>query len=284
MHNVLTKEEFLQFRQEGFVIKNVLERGDVERYGESVGARMAQRSDAAPKMCNIQFLQPAHAIRGIHSIIKHSPILEVCRDVLDGGGMILDGASLFYAEQGVDYRQGWHRDVMQMPDDDILDSWFSPTHFHNSVQVNIPLRADSCLWLVKGSHARQFTEYEKMLFHGSKKLAPVDDRQEPFGDQILLQPGQAIFYNNLAIHRGYGGVLAEERMTVQLGYHSTRAAPTCHFGVLDFREYTHEYLESLEDDVRQMLSEHIAQRLAWQNSDIYFERHREFVENSFQVK
>jgi hypothetical protein len=284
MDKILTEAELLQFQKEGFVVKSVLAHEDIERYISAINLKRPRQSSDAPKMCNIQFLQPKTAIKDIQSIIINSSILDVCRAVLGGGEIVLDGASLFFAEKGVDYRQGWHRDVMQMPDDDVQDSWFTPDHFHNNVQVNIPLRADSCLWLVKGSHVRLFNERERTLFRGSRKMALVDDGSEQMGDRLSLLPGQAVFYNNLAIHRGYGGVLAEDRMTIQLGFHSTRADPTCHFGVLNYNEYTNEYLQGLDERVRQMLLVHVSKRRAWEDSDIYFQHHRKFVESSFQVK
>jgi ectoine hydroxylase-related dioxygenase (phytanoyl-CoA dioxygenase family) len=285
MDNILTPAEIFQYQIEGFVVKNVLAPEDVSRYLDAIKSARPRSPNETPKMANIQFLQPETAIRGIHSIITNLNVSAVCRDVLGGGDIVLDGASLFCGERGIDYRQRWHRDVMQLHDEDILDSWFAPDHFHNNIQVNIPLLADSCLWLVKGSQARPFTNKEQTLFRGSRKTAPIDDTDEPIGDQFLLHPGEAIFYNNLTIHRGYGGVLAEDRMTIHLGFHSSRADPTYHFGTLDYREYTDEYLQGLDANVRQTLQMHISHRRAWgEDSDVFLTNHRKFLESTFQVK
>lgn len=282
MSCILTEAELLQYQNEGFVVKNILTPEEISQYLIAIQSERKHRSHNAIKMGNVQFLQPNTAIKGIQSIIANPVLLSICREVLGGSEVVLDGASLFCAERGVDYRQGWHRDVMQIPDDEIQDSWFTPDHFHNNVQVNIPLRADSCLWLVKGSHARPLTAEENEVFRGSRKMAPVDDRRDLFGTQFLLPPGQAVFYNNLAIHRGYGGVLADERMTIQLGFHSNNAAPTCHFGVLNCDEYTDEYLQRLDESVRRMLRQHVSRRQMWADSDRYYQLHRQFVDNSFQ--
>ena len=66
------------------------------------------------------------------------------------GDVVIDGASLFCAQAGVDYRQGWHRDLLQIPDEEIDPAWFSEAHLHNYVQVNLALGVDRCLWLVPG--------------------------------------------------------------------------------------------------------------------------------------
>jgi hypothetical protein len=282
MSCILTEAELLQYKIDGFVIKNILAPEEIDLYLNAIRSGRKPRSHDTLKMGNVQFLQPDTAIKGIHSIISNPLLLSICGEILGGGEIVLDGASLFCAERGVDYRQGWHRDVMQIPDGDIQDSWFSPNHFHNNVQVNIPLRADSCLWLVKGSHARPLSPVEKEVFHGSRKMAPVDDRDAPLGTQFLLLPGQAVFYNNLAIHRGYGGVLADERMTIQLGFHSSRAAPTCHFGVLNYEEYTDEYLKGLDENVSTVLRRHVSRRRIWEDSNRYYQLHRKFVDSSFQ--
>jgi hypothetical protein len=282
MSCILTEAELLQYKSDGFVVKNILTSEEVHQYLNAIQSARTLRSHDTRKMGNVQFLQPNTAIKGIQSIITNPVLMSICGEILGGGEIVLDGASLFCAERGVDYRQGWHRDVMQIPDDDIQDSWFSPDHFHNNVQINIPLRADSCLWLVKGSHARALTTEENAVFHGSRKMAPVDDRQAPLGTQFLLLPGQAVFYNNLAIHRGYGGVLADERMTIQLGFHSSRAAPTCHFGVLNYKEYTDEYLKGLDESVCRVLRQHVSRRQTWTDSNRYYQLHRKFVDSSFQ--
>ena len=79
----------------------------------------------------------------------------------------------------------------------------------------------------------------------------------------------AVFYNNYAIHRGYGGVLAHKRITLHFGFHSTTHAPTPHFAVLDRHEYTPAYLAGLDADVRAALLRHVAERAKHPRMDAY---------------
>ncbi|CCW31274.1 hypothetical protein ABLA30_20910 [Xenorhabdus nematophila] len=234
-------------------------------------------------MMNIQFIMPNIGIKEIHPIINNNKIIKICNQLLNGGDIILDGASLFYASKGMDYRQGWHRDIMQIPDEEISDSWFSKKHFHNNIQINIPLYKDECLWFVKGSHCRNFNDIEINLFSGSNKIAPLNSPDINIGENITLTPGEAIFYNNLAIHRGYSEVLKYNRATIQLGYHSNKYEPTCHFGVIDYHKINNDYINSLEPEVRKIIFEHVQERKKWRKSDYYYKLHQEFIKGQFDT-
>lgn len=284
---MLTNEEIIQFKENGFVIKDILEPKIIHSYLERI--RSDKNSDlldnnAMNKMMNIQFLNPNTCIKSIQDVICNKSILAVCSDLFGGGRIILDGASLFYAKIGVDYRQGWHRDIMQVPDEDIKENWFSKDYIHNNIQVNIPLLADSCFWLVKGSHNRPFNLIEEKIFKGSLKMAPIEEQDKPIGDQIILNPGQAVFYNNLAIHRGYGGILQHDRSTIQLGYHTTLYKPTFHFAVLNPTDYSTEYLDSLDDEVRNMMISHLEERKKFEDLNNYYQRHQQFIDKEFKIK
>jgi len=173
---------------------------------------------------------------------------------------------------------------MQIPDEEIDPTWFTDAHLHNYVQVNLALGVDHCLWLVPGSHRRPFDAAERALFGESQKMAPLDGGELEHGKQIVLQPGEAAFYNNNTVHRGYGGVLPTRRVTIHLGFHSTAHAPTPHFGVLDRSEYTVSYLASLEADVRAMIERHLAERVRHPRMDVYQKLHQEFIRKEFAIK
>ena len=273
--------EHQQFRDRGYVIRNILDADTVARYIAGVDAA---RSASTGRMMNLQFLQPGREVSAIQDVICHRALRETVTDLLGGGEAIIDGASLFYAEAGVDYRQGWHRDVMQVPDERIDPRWFRSDYFYNYVQVNIALTEDACLWIVPGSHTRALNAAERALFGENEKMAPSVEGELNDAIRVTLQPGEAAFYNNLAVHRGYAGVLTKRRITLQLGFHSNAHAPTFQFGVLDRDEYTDEYLATLAPPVRTALRAHLIERARPPEVDEYHGWHQQFITGQFVTR
>ncbi|WP_165488633.1 MULTISPECIES: phytanoyl-CoA dioxygenase family protein [Dyella] len=278
LHTPLSTTELTQFRDLGYLVRDVIDADTVARYIEAVEAAHRARPNAG-RMMNLQFLQPGRDVRAIQDVICHDGLRAIAAGLL-GERIVIDGASLFYAEAGVDYRQGWHRDLMQVPDDRIDPAWFTPDYHYNYVQVNVPLTVDPCLWIVPGSHRRPLNAQERSIFGNDPRIAPVGAELDE-GMQLVLQPGQAVFYNNYAVHRGFGGVLQDKRITIHLGFHSREHAPTCHFGVLDHREYTDEYLAHLSPSVRAALREHIDERARYPEVDEYHAWHQQFITREF---
>jgi len=280
-HTLLSDAERASFREQGYLIRKILDDASIARYVAAVEEARRERGDVQ-RMSNLQFLQPGKAIRGIQDIICNEEILAVCRDLL-GDNIIVDGASLFYGEAGVDYRQGWHRDVLQVPDEQIDLSWFSEDYHYNYVQMNMPLTTDGCLWIVPGSHRRQLDAQERAVFGNTEKMAPVDAAELSNGKQILLQPGEAVFYNNYAVHRGWGGVLKDKRITIHMGFHSAQYPPTLHFGVLDHTEYSLDYLSSLAPCVRETLRAHLVERARHPEVNVFHAYHQQFLKQEFKT-
>ena len=279
---MLTEAEQRQYREQGYLIEPVLAADEVAQRIAQVEAAVRERNSSA-RMFNLQFLQPGKQVRAIQDLICDTRITGIVADLLGGSEIVIDGASLFYGEPGVDYRQGWHRDLMQIPDDEIDPTWFSDTHVHNYVQVNLPLSEDSCLWIVPGSHRRAFDADERAIFGDDLRIAPVDAPLAA-GRPIVAPPGHAVFYNNHAIHRGYGGVLANKRITLHFGFHSTAHAPTPHFAVLDRHEYTPDYLATLDGGVRAALEKHLAERAKHPQMHVYHAHHQAFIRKEFTTR
>jgi hypothetical protein len=279
---MLTKLDLMQFKKYGYIIKDILTENEISTFLNKLQIIMDKWPNQTDMM-NIQFLQPSTCIKDIQSIIHHNKIMEACKYLLNGGEIILDGASLFYAKTCVSYMQGWHRDVIQIPDNEISESWYSKDHFHNNIQINIPLIKDDCLWVVDCSHTRQFNAEELTIFKGSKKIAPVDGKVLQNGKRLILKPGQAVFYNNLLIHRGYAPVLKKDRITIQLGYHSNITKPTYHFGVLNHNEYTSEYLKYLDYEVVEILNKHIQEKKRYPEISKYYNMHQGFIKKEFNI-
>ena len=61
-------------------------------------------------------------------------------------------------------------------------------------------------------------------------------------------------------------------------------APTCHFGVLDHRQYTPAYLASLAPDVRAALERHIAGRARHPEVDQYHAWLQQFISREFEIR
>lgn len=177
-----------------------------------------------------------------------------------GAPLVIDNASLFAAEPGTCYRLGWHRDVIQIPQDQIDEAAiYDGGRFHNNVQVNLALYEDETLWVVPGSHRRPNTDGERTAFGGSMHYAPID-AEMPGAVQVRIRPGQAALYNNNIIHRGWNPSFRQPRRSLHMGYHCTERPPTWHFYLLDEQRFTADYRRRMTPEVRAMVDAYFACR------------------------
>ncbi len=197
----------------------------------------------------------------IQHVFHRPEVLDAIEQILGGGPLIINNASLFAAEPGTCYKLPWHRDVIQIPQHEIdEDAIYNPTRFHNSVQINLPLYDDETLWVVPGSHSRPNTAHENAAFAGSRHYAPLAASM-PGGINVRIRPGQAVLYNNNLIHRGWNPCFTVPRRSLHLGYHNLRKPPTWHFYLLDERTFTEEYRARMTPPVRQMIDQYFDCRL-----------------------
>lgn len=196
--------------------------------------------------------------RPLHGAFHHPNILTTIEKLL-GPELILNNGTMFAAEAGITYSLGWHRDVIQIPQDEIEDFLFSPDWFHNNVQVNMALREDRCLWVVPESHRRPNTPEENAAFAGSKHYAPLE-AEMPGAVEVVLRPGQAAFYNNNILHNGFCERLANPRRTIHLGYHTNTRKPSWHFYLLDADKIDEEFLAGVSPELRAMMIQYKACR------------------------
>jgi ectoine hydroxylase-related dioxygenase (phytanoyl-CoA dioxygenase family) len=206
----------------------------------------------------------------IHSAFYHPVVLGIVEQLL-GPKPIVNNASILVFNPGVTYVQGWHRDVIQIPEDEIEDWLFSPERHHNSVQINLPLVDEKCLWVVPGSHRRPNTDEENAVFAGSKHYSPIGVEM-PGAVPVALRAGQAVFYNNNLIHRGYSDDATAARRTLHMGYHSASLPPTWHFYLLDADRLTEEYLARLDPTMRQMMDDYLACRAEYPEMSATWQR------------
>ena len=192
----------------------------------------------------------------IHHAFHHPVILKAVEELL-GPNLIINNASILAANAGTEYSLGWHRDIIQIPQEEIEDWLFSPERFHNSVQINLPLVEENALWVVPGSHNRPNTEAENNAFAGSKHYAPAG-AEMPNAVPVKLKAGQAVLYNNNLIHRRYTKKMKIHRRTLHMGYHSASHPPTWHFYLLNSSLITEEYLQTLSPAMQKMMGEYLA--------------------------
>lgn len=239
------------FARDGYVMRRVLSDAEVEDFRARMTAILdpgAQRATAAvansamqhlgdplerfgtqAKQYYIHLLGTPAAVPLLHAY--HIPaVLDLVTELL-GPEPIINNASIFATNPGVSYHLGWHRDVIQIPEEEIRDELFSPRWAHNSVQINLPLYPEQSLWVVPGSHARPNSPAEEAAFAGSKHYAP-HNAEMPGGVPVHIPAGHALFYNNNLIHRGYNDGMALPRRTLHMGYHSAARRPTWHFYLL----------------------------------------------------
>lgn len=192
----------------------------------------------------------------IHHAFHHPKVMSIVEELL-GPDLIINNASILAANQGIKYDLGWHRDVIQIPQEEIEEDYlYSKTRFHNSCQINLPLYEEDALWIVPRSHNRINTPEEHAVFCGSKHYSPPSSKM-PGAIPVRLEAGQAVFYNNNLIHRGYTEEVKVPRRTIHMGYHSASKPPTWHFYLLNADLLSPEYLARLSPTMQKMMGEYI---------------------------
>lgn len=265
-----------KFERDGFVIVDVLTPQEIDDFREVMDALISpkiQSADTEKRSSSFQHLGDEikdfgkearqyyfHLLtkpgtESIHHAFHHPVILKTVEELL-GPNLIVNNASILAANEGTEYSLGWHRDIIQIPQNEIEDWLFSPERFHNSVQINLPLVDENSLWVVPGSHNRPNTPEEDEAFRGSKHYAPVGVEM-PGGIPVPLKAGQAVLYNNNLIHRGFTEKMKIPRRTLHMGYHSAKFPPTWHFYLLNGDLLTPQYLDTLSPTMRRMMEEYL---------------------------
>jgi len=291
------KEKFLE---DGYVIIDVLTEQEVADFREVMDTLLSPKvkaADTKKHSASFQHLGDEIANFGqearqyyfhlltkpgtepIHHAFHHPVMLKAVEEII-GPNLIVNNASILAANVGTSYSLGWHRDIIQIPQDEIEDWLFSPERFHNSVQINLPLVDENSLWVVPGSHNRPNTEEENATFAGSKHYAPIGVEM-PSGIPVTLKAGQAVLYNNNLIHRGYTEEMKVPRRTLHMGYHSAAFPPTWHFYLLNGDLLTEDYLNTLSPTMRRMMEEYLACRKEYPNMSDTWKKEYNFPSLSY---
>ena len=264
------------FEKEGYLIVDVLTQQEIDHFRGIMDDLLSPKIEATDKRVRsssfqhlgdeiASFGQEARqyyfhlltkpGTESIHHAFYNAVILKVVEEII-GPNLIINNASILAANAGTAYSLGWHRDIIQIPQEEIADWLFSKKRFHNSVQINLPLVDENSLWIVPRSHNRPNTPEENEAFHGSSHYAPVGVEM-PGGMPVPLKAGQAVIYNNNLIHRGYTRTMEVPRRTLHMGYHSAAYPPTWHFYLLNSGLLTPEYLQTLTPTMRRMMNEYL---------------------------
>lgn len=264
------------FNTEGYLIVDVLTEKEVADFRVLMDALISpeiRSSDKESRSSSFQHLGDEIADFGkearqyyFHLLTKpntqsilhafHHPVILKTVEELLGPELIINNASILAANVGTEYSLGWHRDIIQIPQEEIEDWLFSPERFHNSVQINLPLVDENSLWVVPRSHHRPNTPEENAAFRGSKHYAPVG-AEMPGGIPVPLKAGQAVLYNNNLVHRGFTKKMTIPRRTLHMGYHSASLPPTWHFYLLNSDLVTPEYKETISPTLRTMMDQYL---------------------------
>jgi ectoine hydroxylase-related dioxygenase (phytanoyl-CoA dioxygenase family) len=274
------------FERDGYVIVNVLAENEINDFRKIMDEMLSENKTTADKNEHSSSLQHLgdeisdfgnenrqyyfHLLTKpntgkIHHAFHHEKVLSIVEDLL-GPDLIINNSSILASNPGVSYKLGWHRDIIQIPEEEIEDRLFSKDRFHNSVQINLPLVQEDSLEIVPGSHNRPNTASEDAAFAGTKHYAPKDANM-PGAMKVSLKAGQAVFYNNNLIHRGYSLETIVPRRTLHMGYHSAKYPPTWHFYLLNGDLLTEDYLKTLSSRMRGMMEEYLECRKLYPSMD-----------------
>ena len=272
------------FEREGYVIVDVLAESEIDGFRKIMDEMLSENKkteDKGEHSSSLQHLGDEISDFGnenrqyyfhlltkpntekIHHAFYHEKVLSIVEELL-GPDLIINNSSILASNPGVSYKLGWHRDIIQIPEEEIEDRLFSKERFHNSIQINLPLVQEDSLEIVPRSHNRPNTEAEDKAFAGTKHYAPKDANM-PGAMKVSLKAGQAVFYNNNLIHRGYSAETKVPRRTLHMGYHSAKYLPTWHFYLLKGDLLTEDYLKTLSPRMRGMMEEYLECRKLYPN-------------------
>ena len=216
--DVLTESEIRDFRtiMDG-MLSETKRSSDTETHSASLQHYGDEISDFGNENRQYYFhLLTKPGTEPIHHAFYQDKVMIIVEELI-GPDLIVNNASILAFNPGVSYALGWHRDVIQIPEEEIEDRLFSADRFHNSVQINLPLVQEDALEIVPASHNRANNEAENEVFAGTKHYAPLD-AEMPGAMRVSLKAGQAVFYNNNLIHRGFSDNSKVPRRTLHMGY------------------------------------------------------------------
>ena len=254
---ILSKEEIESLREDyEKVLSTNKNSGDAAKHGSSLQHLGDKLGDFGKESKHYYFhILTSPGTEILHRAYYHSKILEIVECLL-GEKLIINNASMLAANPGTYYNLGWHRDVIQIPQNEIRDELFCTQRHHNSCQINLPLYDEDFLQVVPASHNRPNTSGEDTAFAGTKHYATLN-ADMPGAHKVFIEAGSALFYNNNIIHRGYCEKMENPRRTLHMGFHSATRKPTWHFYLLNPNNVKEDDIKRLDPTLQNMMSDYL---------------------------
>lgn len=210
------------------------------------------------------FTDGGDGLRDLMHAVADTNVLDLVRTILQGDPLFRC-TSLFFNPQKKSRDGNWHRDTQfrSASDEEEREKIFSRQGFGTSVQLQVALVESDDVEFVPGSHLRwdKDAEYHIRKADGGEHNKSAD---MPDAIRITLEPGDAVGFNPVGLHRGRYHV-DRLRHTLMLTY--TRAdAPMSDY-------FSHQpwflepgYLDGLEGDARAFFDAFVSQYQAdWAN-------------------
>ncbi|GAB2640210.1 phytanoyl-CoA dioxygenase family protein [Nocardia goodfellowii] len=174
-------------------------------------------------------------------VFDHPALMGFVHEVL-GERLRFWSAHALWEPTSVNYELNWHKDNMET-------ERYAPDGRSTHVQFNVCLTADDCFRVVPGSHRRPLTDAER---------AEVDSNGTgslPGEVVVRSLPGDVLFMNHHALHRG-SGVAGVVRRTLHM---NLQAADEPTGGHTSWRFMRHEgYLQRMSPTVRALMENTVA--------------------------
>ncbi|MFE7741629.1 phytanoyl-CoA dioxygenase family protein [Nocardia sp. NPDC057455] len=245
------------FTDQGFaLVPQVLDKPTRERWWAAVD-RIAARVRSAPGAYDSRYtlraehdtdtwgvshiFDPGLYDPAFAEIFDHPGVMGFVRAVL-GEQLRFWTAHALWEPTSVDYELNWHKDNMET-------DRYAPDGRSTHVQFNVCLTADDCFRVVPGSHRRPLTDVERAQVeaHGTDPL--------PGEVTVRCRPGDVLFMNHHALHRG-SGAAGVVRRTLHV---NLQAADEPTGGHTSWRFMRQEgYLERMTPVVRELMENTIA--------------------------
>lgn len=131
--------------------------------------------------------------------IANPQVLSILKSISDCK-LLFHDLQYFFNPLHTSWRGDWHRDGQAIAPDDATEKGKLFDVNDRFIRVNIALIPDDNLEIVPGSHTRWDTKEELEIrkeLNGKKNTSEM-----PGSTKIVLNPGDAVFFDGFSIHRG----------------------------------------------------------------------------------
>lgn len=224
---MITPQQLTHFREQGYVIVEGVAPGmlsELREASERVVARARRGEWPHVRTCGegdiwgvSSLLNPDLGESVFARYLAAPQVLDTCRALQPDEPLRLSLTNMLVNPVKADYAIGWHRDKgtpAQTPAEEMADL----NGLMGGLQWNAALYAESCLRFVPGSHRRLLTDAERDIW-ANHAMDPM-----PGEVRVKLEPGQAVYYNALGLHKG-DYPTTTKRITLHANFSSMNDTP-----------------------------------------------------------